>query len=230
MARKKSNDAEEFTAALERHAPQFEMNLNEWTVAALRDYYEMVSEWNERLHLVAPCSPETFATRHVLESLLAIRYLPARAYVVDVGSGAGLPIIPCLIVRQDLRATLFEASPKKAVFLREALGRARAGNRTAVLAQRFEHRSTPTAGFVTCRALDRFTKMFTELVRWSPPTSTMLLFGGPTLQKQIEEANLKYDSLQVPGSDHSFLFILPSRAKDKEIPFRHYVDPRKKQG
>ena len=221
-------DVEEFARALAKHAPQFEVNLNEWAIEALRDYYVMVNEWNARLHLVAPCSPELFATRHILESLLAARYLTGGAYVVDVGSGAGLPIIPCLIVRQDLRATLFEASQRKAIFLREALGRARAAHRSSVMAQRFEHRSTPNTGFITCRALDRFTKMLPELVGWSPPSSTLLLFGGPALEKQIEELNLKYDALQVPESDQRFLFRLPSRAKDKEIPFRHYVDPRKR--
>ncbi|MGA9997996.1 MAG: RsmG family class I SAM-dependent methyltransferase [Pyrinomonadaceae bacterium] len=225
---RKTSDVDEFASALEKHAPQFEVSLDERSIAALRDYYSMVNEWNARLHLVAPCSPEEFATRHILESLLALRYLPRGAFVVDIGSGAGLPIIPCLIVRPDLLATLFEASPRKAIFLREALGSAGAGHRASVMAQRFEHRSTPNASVITCRALDRFTKMFRELVGWSPPASTLLLFGGPSLQKQIEEANLKYTTLQVPASDQRFLFRLPSRATDKEIPFRHYVDPLKR--
>ena len=41
----------------------------------------------------------------------------------DIGSGGGLPIIPCLIARPDLEATLIESSQKKVVFLREALNR-----------------------------------------------------------------------------------------------------------
>ena len=53
--------------------------------------------------------------------LVLLKHLPANAKVVEVGAGAGLPIIPCLIVRPDLEAVLIEASKKKSVFLREAL-------------------------------------------------------------------------------------------------------------
>ena len=114
-------------------------------------------KWNPRLHLVAPCSPAEFAVRHVLESLFLLKHLPAGAAVVDVGSGGGLPIIPCLLVRDDLRATLIESSTRKAVFLHEALRSVRPPDRTQLIAARFEDIETPAADFVTCRALDRFT-------------------------------------------------------------------------
>ena len=112
---------ETFSQALRDNAAEFGIQLGADEVARLSNYYELLLKWNDRLHLVAPCSPEEFATRHVLESLMLLPHLPQNARVVDVGSGAGLPIIPCLIVRADLRATLVESSPRKAVFLREAL-------------------------------------------------------------------------------------------------------------
>src|SRR4051794_29105806 len=101
--------ADEFTSALESFAPRYGIELNARHLERLRQYYEHVMGWNKRLHLVAPCSPTEFATRHVLESLLAVPFLPAHSRVADIGSGAGLPIIPCSIVRPVLRATLFEA-------------------------------------------------------------------------------------------------------------------------
>src|SRR2546421_6694537 len=112
--------SQRFVIALSENARDFGLELKDSAIARLQSYYELLLKWNDRLHLVAPCSPEEFATRHVLESLLLLRHLPQNARVVDVGSGAGLPIIPCLIMRLDLRATLIESSPRKAVFLREA--------------------------------------------------------------------------------------------------------------
>jgi len=79
----------------------FDLDLPAETVTRLGDYYSLLTRWNDRLHLVAPCSPEEFATRHVLESLLLLKHLPDGAKVADIGSGAGLPIIPCLLARQD---------------------------------------------------------------------------------------------------------------------------------
>src|SRR6185503_10236211 len=107
--------------------------LHQNDLEALVKYYELLSAWNARLHLVAPSSPKAFATRHVLESLLLLEHLPAGAHVADVGSGAGLPMIPCLIARSDLHAVLIEASKKKSVFLREALNATGTAKRAMVV-------------------------------------------------------------------------------------------------
>lgn len=203
----RSSLTEEFANALETHAERFEVPLPAPAVARLCDYYELLNAWNARLHLVAPCSPAEFATRHILESMLALPHLPHGARVADVGSGAGLPVIPCLIMRPDIRATLIESSPKKAVFLREALQRIDAQDAAQVIAKRFEKASTPDAEFITCRALDHFAAMFQKLVVWSPPASTLLLFGGHTIREQIERAGLPYTVVRIPESEQRYLFV-----------------------
>src|SRR6476469_2845915 len=114
-------ELELFQRTLHSNMGAFDVELSPDALARLRTYYSLLTRWNERLHLVAPCTPEEFATRHVLESLLLLKHLPEHATVADVGSGAGLPIIPCLIARDDLEVTMIESSQKKAVFLREAL-------------------------------------------------------------------------------------------------------------
>lgn len=205
--------ADEFADAIKAYAPRYDVQLADAEIARLREYYEQVMTWNTRLHLVAPCSPAEFATRHVLESLLALAHLSDGAQVLDVGSGAGLPVIPCLIVRPNLRATLIESSPKKAVFLREALRHVVAESKAVVIAERFEKTPTPEADYVTCRALDRFLEMFPTLVEWSPPASTLLLFGGEGLREQIEKAALSYNAVSIPESERRFLFIIERRER-----------------
>src|SRR5213075_1734922 len=128
---------EQFVAALQAHAPDFQIELSEQQIQPLADYYALVLKWNE-LHLVAPCTAPEFAVRHVLESLALIKHLPAGANVVDVGSGGGLPIIPCLLLRDDLHAILIESSKRKVVFLREALRLVQPVGRARVIAGRFE--------------------------------------------------------------------------------------------
>jgi 16S rRNA (guanine527-N7)-methyltransferase len=152
-------------------------------------------------------APE-FATRHILESLIAAPYLGDGARVVDVGSGAGLPIIPCLIARPDVRATLIEANAKKSIFLREALRRLALDGNAPIINQRFEATETPAVEAVTCRALERFTEKFQELVGWSPPTATLLFFGGHSLREQIETARLPYSAVPLPQSEQRFLFVI----------------------
>lgn len=144
----------------------------------------------------------------MLESLFAVAFLPAEARVVDIGSGAGLPSIPWLIVRTDLRATLIESSPKKAVFLREALRRLGAHDKSMVIAERFEKTPAPETDVITCRALDRFTEMFPKIVEWSPHTRTLLLFGGVSLREQIETMTPDFKHFRIPESERRFLFII----------------------
>ena len=198
---------ETFSQALRAHAAEFGIQLGADEVRRLRNYYELLRKWNDRLHLVAPCSPEEFATRHVLESLLLLSHLPQNACVVDVGSGAGLPLIPCLMVRADLRATLIESSPRKAVFLREALRDVNSLEPAALTVARFEDTTAPEADFVTCRALDRFQQFLRALIEWAPPTGTLLLFAGEELREQIEILLPNTKAERIPGSDRRYLIV-----------------------
>ncbi len=193
---------------LGENASLYGISLSEDATARHLRYFEIVWQWNARLHLVAPCTPGEFATRHVLESLLAERFILERARVTDVGSGAGLPIIPCLIARPDVRATLIESSSKKTVFLREALRKVERHEQATVVNERFERAAPPDADFLTCRALDRFTEIFPQLVEWSARIKILLLFGGESLREQLERAGLGYNALHVPQSERRFLFVV----------------------
>src|SRR5438105_13345473 len=177
---------EQFANALQLAAPEFGIDLDDGRIRKLTEYYQLLLKWNPRLHLVAPCSPEEFATRHILESLVLIHHLPLNARVVDIGSGAGFPLIPCLLVRHDLRVTLIESSQKKLIFLREALRHANSATPGRLIGARFENIPAPEADFITCRALDRFPAMLPKLIDWAPVNSTLLIFAGTALRKQLE--------------------------------------------
>ena len=198
---------EKFGQALWNNAAEFGIQLRAAEVTRLSKYYKLLLKWNDRLHLVAPCSPEEFATRHVLESLLLLPHLSENASLVDVGSGAGLPIIPCLIIRTDLSATLIESSPRKAVFLREALRDVSNREPAALTVARFEQTTAPEADFVTCRALDRFQRFLPALIQWAPPTSTLLLFAGEELRKQLEILLPNAKAERIPRSGRRYLIV-----------------------
>ncbi len=137
-----------------------------------------------------------------------MKHLPLNASVVEVGAGGGLPIIPCLVARPDLTATLIEASQKKAVFLREALSRTETSNRATVIAERFEDAAAPRAEFVTCRALERFEEMLSHLLDWAPAPATLLLFGGQRLERKIEALGFVAAAELAPRSKARFLFVV----------------------
>jgi 16S rRNA (guanine527-N7)-methyltransferase len=195
----------QFEQALVANMGSFNLDLPAETVTRLGEYYSLLTRWNDRLHLVAPCSPEEFAVRHVLESLMLLRYLPPNATVADIGSGGGLPIIPCLVARPDLEATLIESSQKKAVFLREASNHL--GLRATIIARRFEDVTPPLVSFVTSRALDQFTTQLSVLINWAPRGSTLLLFGGETLGEELSTSDVNFEQFLIPKSERRYLFL-----------------------
>jgi 16S rRNA (guanine527-N7)-methyltransferase len=201
------NELDRFESALRSNMPAYGVELDPETLAQLGTYYSLLTGWNDRLHLVAPCSPAEFATRHVLESLILLEHLPPEATIADVGSGAGLPIVPCLIVRPDLQATLIESSQRKTVFLREAL--AAVERKATIIARRFEDIETPPVEFVTCRALDRFIPKIPALIAWAPDDATLLLFGGKNL--------LIGERFLIPGSERRYLFVKRKKMDRKRI-------------
>jgi len=194
-----------FEQSLVSNMGSFGLELPPETVTQLAEYYSLLTRWNDRLHLVAPCAPEEFAIRHVLESLMLLQHLPAKASVADIGSGGGLPILPCLIARPDLNATLIESSQKKVVFLREAMNRL--GLRAAIVAQPFEDVPTPSVSFVTCRALDQFMRKLPALIEWAPSGSKLLLFGGETLGEELRRAAVNFERFLIPQSERRYLFV-----------------------
>jgi 16S rRNA (guanine527-N7)-methyltransferase len=187
-----------FAQSLRANMGSYDLDLSQETLTQLGEYFSLLTRWNDRLHLVAPCAPEEFATRHVLESLLLLKHLPQKAKIADVGSGAGLPIIPCLVARADLEATLIESSQKKAVFLREALNAV--GRRASIVARRFEEIEAPDVSFVSCRALDQFREKVPALIEWAPKGATLLLFAGDGLPIKTK--------FLIPNSEKRFLYVL----------------------
>lgn len=95
-------------------------------------YEAELLEWNRRFNLTRIIEPADIEIRHFLDSLAVFlaapkqpcgqpHWPPPGARIIDVGSGAGFPGIPMLIVRPDLHVTLLDAVGKKTLFLRHVL-------------------------------------------------------------------------------------------------------------
>ncbi len=80
-------------------------------------YYELLAEHNGRVNLTAITDPESVCEKHFADSLLANELIPAGADCIDVGTGAGFPGIPLMIVRGDIGMTLVDAIAKRVAFL-----------------------------------------------------------------------------------------------------------------
>ena len=103
------------------------LTLTKQQVERFETYYEMLTEWSERISLTAIRDLEGVQKRHFLESASIIPVLADQGLtlrdrsLIDVGSGTGVPGIPLKILEPSLRLTLVEAKRRKAQFLEAVL-------------------------------------------------------------------------------------------------------------
>ena len=136
--------------------------------------------------LIGPREPARIWSRHLLNGAALAAWLPAGAHVVDVGSGAGLPGIPLLLARPDLKMTLLEPMQRRAVFcteVREALGLD-----FAVLQARAQDAPRRCADVVVVRAvapLERLVPLVWPLLR---PGGCLLALKGDRAAQEVRAA------------------------------------------
>ncbi len=207
---------EAFISAIRLNRAAFNIDLTDESILRLADYYDLVQKHNPILHLVGPCSPEEFATRHILESLTMREFLPKGARFADIGAGAGLPSIPCLIARNDLFGQLIESKEKKTKFLNEVIGELGIAGRTEVTTRQFAEVDLRATTHVCGRALDRFEATLPRLLKWAGKRS-LLLFGGNNLRGALEKHRVVFTSKLMPLSEQRYLFVADADNRNRKF-------------
>lgn len=99
----------------------FDLSCDEDIANYLDIYAQLLVEWNEKINLTAITEPDDIVIKHFIDSLLLLKAtdIPAKATLIDVGTGAGFPSLPVSIVRRDLSPTLLDSLNKRIIFLEE---------------------------------------------------------------------------------------------------------------
>ncbi len=198
---------QEFTSAVTTHQAAFGLEIEAERIQRLAEYYAIILEHNPILHLVGPLTIEEFAVRHILESLTLLEHLSYGARFADVGTGGGLPSIPCLIVRDDLEGLLIESKEKKTKFLDIVVETLGLGPRVEVVTKQFGEVDPAYCESITCRALDKFTERLPRMLKWRKRRQ-LLLFGGPNLRDALNSEKATFTERLMPMSEQRYLFVV----------------------
>ncbi|MCX7853528.1 MAG: 16S rRNA (guanine(527)-N(7))-methyltransferase RsmG [Caldilineales bacterium] len=156
----------------------------QFNLTAIRDLPDILSKLHlDSLSLLAPLAQATGL------SIAELRAQPWRA--ADVGTGAGIPGIPLLIVWPVLRLTLIESVQKKARFVQQAV--ATLGLKATVLSERAEiiaqqpsHRET--YDLVLARAVAPLPALAELTLPLARPGGWVALPKGPAMSVELAEA------------------------------------------
>lgn len=100
-------------------------SLTEEMLAKFDQYAALLVSWNEKINLTSIVEPTDICIKHFLDSVLLLKAVEVkqRSTMIDVGTGAGFPSVPCKILRDDLSLTLLDSLNKRILFLEEVAGR-----------------------------------------------------------------------------------------------------------
>lgn len=196
-------------------------------------YYELLTEWNERLNLTAITEPEEVLQKHFLDSLIGEPHIKQSARCVDIGSGAGFPGIPLKIIRPDIELTMIDSLNKRILFLREVIDTLGLHNCYA------EHMRAEEAGAnekyreTFDVALTRAVAPTGAIIEWSAPLlkvgGTALLYKGAreTVQTEIKEAKgaisalyteLEAKNIETAWGERTLVLCKKLKKTDKRFP------------
>ena len=206
-------------------------NVSRETLARLKAYADLLSDWNARHNLVAKSTLPDLWHRHMWDSAQLLPLIPEAAHsLADLGSGAGFPGLVLAVMRPDLQVTLHEATTKKCLFLKAAASRM--GLEVGTENARLEDLPSRPFDVVTARALAPLPQLLAYAQKFKSPNGVCLLLKGQNVGAELTEAH-KYWSMkasQVPSqTDPSGAIVVVRELGPRHVASQKTPDPGRRQ-
>ena len=102
-------------------AQQLGITIDKRICAGFAAHAAELIHWNRKINLTAITDSRDIAIKHFLDSLAPAKFIPNKANMLDIGSGAGFPGIPLKMVRPSLAVHLIDGTRKKINFLKHLI-------------------------------------------------------------------------------------------------------------
>ncbi|WP_372715711.1 16S rRNA (guanine(527)-N(7))-methyltransferase RsmG [Immundisolibacter sp.] len=164
---------------------------------------QLLREWNRTFNLTAVHTPADMVTRHLLDSLAVLAYLPPGP-LLDVGTGAGFPGLPLALARPDTQHVLLDSNLKKTRFVEHAALTLGIGNVQVVRARAEEYQPVPEFPVVIARAFAPLPRLLRLTCKLCVPGGRILALKGPTVEAELTDLPAEFtlvDTVTLPGFD-----------------------------
>lgn len=132
------------------------ITINEDILNKLKDYMNLLLEWNKKFNLTSILEPDKIYIKHFYDSicLSKIGNLDNKK-ICDFGTGAGFPGIVIAVLYKNSKITLIESNNKKCIFLNEVKKKLNLENIEIIKVRVEEYSKLNKEVFdiVTCRAV-----------------------------------------------------------------------------
>lgn len=169
---------------VEQEARSMGLSLSAHEIRSFELYAAELKKWNCKVNLTAITKDTEIAIKHFVDSLALAPYITEDDRLLDIGSGAGLPVIPLKIIRPGIPMVSVDAVAKKIHFQRHVIRILNLQNIEAIHARVEELHKTHRNSFsvITSRA-------FTRLDRFVSLAAPLLTEGGVLIAMKGDHAD-----------------------------------------
>lgn len=160
-----------------------QLSLSSYEIDQFKLYAEELKKWNSKVNLTAITKDREIAIKHFFDSLVLAPYIAPESRLLDIGSGAGLPVLPLKIIKPQVKMVSVDAVAKKIHFQRHIIRLLQLQSIEAVHARVESLHATQPNSFsiITSRA-------FTRLDRFVALAAPLLVDGGVLIAMKGEQA------------------------------------------
>lgn len=197
---------------LQRGLEALHLELEAPVCQGLLDYLALLAKWNKAYNLTAVRDPQEMVTRHLLDSLAVVPYVRGE-YIIDVGTGGGLPGIPLALVFPDRRFVLLDSNSKKTRFLVQVKAELGLSNVTVVHSRVEEYQPEQLFDAVITRAFASVADILKGSRHLLTPQGEFLAMKGAVPEEELSELPqgfhlIEVIALKVPGLEQEQRHLL----------------------
>ncbi|PYZ96255.1 16S rRNA (guanine(527)-N(7))-methyltransferase RsmG [Alteribacter lacisalsi] len=208
--------------------------LNDDQAAKFETYFNVLTDWNERMNLTAITDRDGVYLKHFFDSLSAAFYYDFKSVqtVADIGAGAGFPSLPLKICFPHLDVTIVDSLNKRITFLHalaeelELTGVSFFHDRAEQFARKKEHREQ--YDLVMARAVARLPVLSELCLPLVKKNGTFLAMKGAGGEEEVGESEKAFRLLggRLRRTDR---FLLPEEESERVIVQVEKMNPTQKK-
>ncbi len=183
-------------------------------------FVEELLRWNKKINLTAITATEDVIEKHLLDSLILMPMLHDKGRILDVGSGAGLPVIPLAIAMPEKQFFSIDSVGKKINFQKH-IKRLLGLQNLEIMCARIEETSMSGAGWsdmdaVLARAVGSLEFLLNLAMPVLRPGGVLLAMKGPEGDEELQKLDCKWQTTyKLPR--HATRYLLPFSGAQRSL-------------
>ncbi|EEH64300.1 16S rRNA methyltransferase GidB [Gleimia coleocanis DSM 15436] len=176
---------------------QAAIELFDLSYSAMSHFAQMLVDEGELRGLIGPRELPRLWSRHLVNSAAIVEFIPQRAQMLDVGSGAGFPGMVAAIMRPDVDVHLVEPMLRRVEWLEDVVAELGLDNVTVHHKRAEELHGQGKADVVTSRAVANLKKLMPICMPLVRSGGSLVALKGRKAADEVAEAQRLFKKFHV---------------------------------